>query len=281
MELQTIKAKMLKPREDQPNIVLVILDSLNWNAWTKYRTQLKTTNIETLLGSKAIKVHSPGCCTLPSLISYLSNYPPIGVGYGLFDKGIWVEVPGLENRGVHSPTRAWMPKWYKDKGYHTSIFSGNAVLAEADQELCISPFFDHWGVMKYLKKDMLKATPLILKDFEALCLEEGGRPLFSVLWLFDTHYPFMDGRVILNPHFKDGYATMEAMVKALKYTDETVFPHIVESLSKTGRASKVICTSDHGENHGGPGAGHNPFSAKLEMSNDLFSIPFIEGEIEA
>jgi hypothetical protein len=274
MELETLKTRMLKPSEDQPNVILIILDSLNWEAWVKADPQ----NITKELG-EVQKAHSPGCCTLPSLISYLSNYPPIGVGLGLFDKGIWVELESLPGRAQHSPTRAWMPRWYRDKGYHTSFFSGNAVVAEAEGDLGISKHFDHWGVMKYLKEDILRATPRVLEDFEKIVLTT-DKPIFSVLWLFDTHYPYNDGRTIINPYFKDGYATRQAMVKALKYTDETVFPEIVAILRGTGRQSKVILTSDHGENHGGVGAGHNPFSRKLRMSDDLFAIPYIEGLVE-
>jgi hypothetical protein len=240
----------------------------------------KPQNIPRLLKAKAKKAHSPGCCTLPTLISYLSNYPPIGIGMGLFDKGIWVQLEGdLLNRAKHSPTRAWMPKWYRDKGYHTSLFSGNGVIAEAEADLGISKHFDHWGVMKYLKENILRATPYILQDFDRIT-RTVDRPLFSVLWLFDTHYPFSNGRIVFNYPFKDGYNTRLAMIEALKYTDERVFPEIVDILRATGRQSKVILTSDHGENHGGVGAGHNPFSRKLRMSNDLFEIPFVQGIVE-
>lgn len=295
MTLYISKAKMLEPPTDQPNRVLVVLDSLTWDAWTKANPQ----NIPQLLGTKAEKVFSPGCCTLPTLMSYLNNYPPIGVGYGLFDKGIWVQQPDLMEDGskaAHSPVRAWMPKYYQEKGYHTSIFSGNAVLAETDRDLNISRYFDHWGVMKYLKEEVLRATPRILEDFKEMT-ERTGKPffaphligalrippipIFSVLWLFDTHYPFSNGTKVINPHFKDGYATRKAMVEALRYTDETVFPEIVKILKATGRDTKLILTSDHGENHGGVGVGHNPFNSKLRMGEDLFAIPYIEGVIEA
>ena len=279
-ELNIIKTRMKRVPDDQPNIILVVLDALNYTAWEKYKSKLGTTNIEYILKAKAKKVHSFACCTLPALVGFLSNYPPIGVGFGLFDKGIIVEVPELLDRGKHHPTRAWMPRWYKEKGYHTSIFTGNAVIAEADQEMGIRTYFDHWGVIKYLKEDVLNATPRIIEDFTALCLEEGA-PLFSILWLFDTHYPFSDGKRVLNPHFRDGYETMKACVRALKYTDEEVFPAIAEALKSTGRLSKVVVTSDHGENHGSVGNGHNPFHSKLRMSDDLFAIPYIEGEIEA
>ena len=92
---------------------------------------------------------------------------------------------------------------------------------------------------------------------------------------------YSNGKRILDPDFRDGYATRKAMVEALRYTDEEVFPEIVRILKATGRDSWVIVTSDHGENHGGPGAGHNPFHPKLRMSDDLFAIPYIEGLVEA
>ena len=254
-------------------MILIILDALNWNAWMKTSPK----NIPKLLGSKAVKAHSSACHTLPALISYLNNYPPIGIGLGLFDKGRWFKVDN--KRQSHINTRAWMPDYYQKKGYHTSLFTGNAVMAEADREICLSRNFDHWGVMEYLKEDVHKATPRIIEDFTALCLEV-KQPIFSVLWLFDTHYPFSNSEEVFGPHFNDGYATMMSCIKALKYTDEEVFPAIVDALRSTGRTSKVILTSDHGENHGGDGAGHNPFSSKLRMSDDLFSIPYIEGVIE-
>ena len=81
--MRTIKRKMLEVDESTPNRILLVLDSLNWTAWEKASPH----NIPMMLGSEARKVHSPGCCTLPTLVSYLSNYPPIGVGLGLQGAG--------------------------------------------------------------------------------------------------------------------------------------------------------------------------------------------------
>ncbi len=133
--------------------------------------------------------------------------------------------------------------------------------------------------MKYLREDVFKATPRVLEDFTKLCLEV-KKPLFSILWLFDTHYPYSNGKRIFNPKFDNGYERMRDCIKALKYTDEEVFPAIVEALHTTGRLSEVIVTSNHGDNHGGKGTGHNPFNPALRMSDDLFSIPYVEGILE-
>ena len=277
IELKTGKTSLAAPTIGQPNMILIILDALNWSAWERAAPK----NIPALLDSKAVKAHSFACCTLPSLIGYLSNYPPIGVGYGLFDKGIFVEALDLVEGARHSPTRAWMPLYYKEKGYHTSIYSGNAVLAEADQYMGIRKHFDVWAVQRFLNDKVLDATPDVIKRFEYLCMHEGQeQPLFSVLWLFDTHFPFSDGEKVLNPPFRSGMKTMNACVKALEYTDEIVVPALIRALKSTGRSSVVIVTSDHGENHGGEGAGHNPYTCKLRMTDELFSIPYIEGIVK-
>ena len=106
------------------------------------------------------------------------------------------------------------------------------------------------------------------------------KPIFSVLWLFDTHYPYTDGRRIINPPFNDGYKTFKAQVAALKYTDEVVFTELCAILRSTGRESRVIVTSDHGEVHGSSGMGHNPFKKDLRMCDDLFAIPYVEGDLK-
>ena len=236
-QLQTSKTR-LKQEENSPNRILLILDACNWNTWINAAPK----NIPKILGSQAQKAHSTCCFTLPALFAYLYNNPPIGIGHGLFNKGLWIERGGEgwhNKRAGHINVNAWMPKWYQDRGYHTSLFTGNAVMAEVARDLNISKYFDHWGVMEYLKEDVFKATPRILEDFASLCLEEGD-PLFSVLWLFDTHHPYSDGKKIFEPKFTNGYERRRCCVKALKYTDEEVFPAIAEALKSTGRLSKVI-----------------------------------------
>ena len=66
----------------KPNVCCVIADSLRWDVFVT----ANPTNILKL--GRARKVYSIANSTLPSLHGTLMNYPPIGIGKGLFVEGI-------------------------------------------------------------------------------------------------------------------------------------------------------------------------------------------------
>jgi len=265
----------VEPLDDEmPNICCVIADSLRWDVFVSS----KPNNILTL--GKAQKGYSVACSTLPSMTAYMMNYPPIGIGQGLFHQGHWRPndqvSSGIKNQkgSYHAATRKWMPRHYQELGYKTAFLTGNAVPWRLDQQTkgMFTKYFDK-KPMQYLAMDI--ATPYIIRDLDRYVEEHKDTPIFAVCLLLDTHSPYHDGDGgvhLINPRQPEiNYHNQEL---AMKYINN-VFPNFIRIFKKTNRPTHFIFTSDHGENFDGPGWGHSSFRPKLTMGEKLFAIPFV------
>lgn len=261
------------------NIACIIADSLRWETFAaaepKNIIQLGTVR----------RVFSIASCTLPSIMSYLMNYPPIGIGRGFFHQGKWEWVEIKEGDAIvakykrHKPVRRWMPLYYQKRGYKTIWMSANAIPNLLDGELdgAIQKNFDYWETTKYFKD---VSTPDVIRDLGEIVANEKDNPLFAVILLMDTHSPYHDGKgkvheidsnqPDLNRHWQ---------IHAMKYVDE-VFPNFISMFRETGRPTEFIFTSDHGENMGGPGYGHTCFRPELKWGPELYAIPFLRARID-
>lgn len=249
--------------DDRENVVAILADSLRWDVFADAKPQ----NLLAL--GTARKAYSFACCTLPSLIGYLMNYPPIGIGEGFF--------AGTDKE--ESAGGAWMPRYYQKRGYTTIFMSGNGVPVRFDDENegALSKYFDHWETLQYLAENREIATPYIIKDLNKL-VKSQNVPYFVFILLIDTHSPYHDGENVelIDPRFPE--YNYELQLKALKYID-AVFPNFIQIFKKTNRPTQFIFTSDHGENFGGSGWGHSPFRSEVTIGPNLFAIPFIRGWI--
>jgi hypothetical protein len=273
VETKTSKDIPVNPLDDEtPNICCVIEDSLRWDVFVSS----KPSNILAL--GQARKCYSIACSTLPSMTAYMMNYPPIGIGLGLFHQGYW-RPTGSKQGQAHSPIRQWMPRYYKELGYKTAFMSGNAVPWRLDQQTkgMFTKYFDK-KPMQYLTMDI--ATPYIIRDLDLYVEEHKDKPIFAVVLLLDTHSPYHDGKGeqhLIDPRQPDiNYHNQEL---AMKYANNA-FPNFIHMFSKTERPTHFIFTSDHGENFGGAGWGHNSFRQKLTWGEALFAIPFVRGYIK-
>jgi hypothetical protein len=276
----------LDPDDDKMyNICCVISDSLRWDIF-------KDSNPQNILQiGNGVPCHSIAGCTLPTMTAYMMNYPPIGIGRGLFHQGYWVpwEEKGVDTKvadsppgKAHFPLRIWMPRYYKELGYKTIFLTGNSVPFRLDQTTggMFTRYFDI-NPIEYLKLDV--ATPTIIRDLSDMVKEFKDQPIFAVILLLDTHSPYHDGEGNVNMIEYGGKGSgrrnYENQLKAMKYVNK-VFPNFVQIFSETNRPTKFIFTSDHGENFEGEGWGHNCFRPKHKWTNELYQIPFVRGCIK-
>uniref|UniRef100_A0A6M3M8U0 Putative sulfatase n=1 Tax=viral metagenome TaxID=1070528 RepID=A0A6M3M8U0_9ZZZZ len=261
------------------NVCCVISDSLRWDVFVNS----KPVNILKL--GKVQKAHSIGNSTGTAMHGYLMNYPPIGIGKGLFVHGNPEHVPVVEGDAVvakykrWTELRKWMPRYFREKGYFTIWMSANPVPMRVDRELggAYRKHFNHWGAEEYL--DLPVATPQIIRDLELQVNMNLDKPIFSVTLLLDTHSPYHDGdgtTHLIDPSQPN--INYEHQLRAMKYVDN-VFPNFINIFSKTKRPTEFIFMSDHGENLEGRGWGHNSFRSALTFGEELFAIPFVRGRI--
>jgi len=260
------------------NVCCVIADSLRWDVFM----DAKPVNILKL--GEAQKAYSISNSTAPAIHGYLMNYPPIGIGFGLFvQRPVEVSRPvdGLVTtyQATMGP-RKWMPKYFRKHGYFTMWMSANPVPIWIDKELdgAYRRHFNHWGAVEYV--GMGVATPHIIRDLELHVNNNLDQPIFAVILLLDTHFPYHDGDGTthsLDPS-QPGINYLHQL-RAMRYIDN-VFPNFFSIFSKTERPTEFIFMSDHGENFGGNGWGHSSFALELQFGEQLFAIPFVRGRIE-
>ena len=263
----------------KPNVCCVIADSLRWDVF------VSANPVNILKLGRARKAHSIANSTLPALTGFFMNYPPIGIGRGLFvEKSEQVDI--VEGDAVVKSYkrwvehRKWMPRYFREHGYYTIWMSGNPVLTRIDEQLdgAYRSHFNHWGADEYREMDV--ATPQIIKDLSLQVKLNKDQPIFAVILLLDTHSPYHDGNGgthLITPSQPD--MNYEHQVQAMKYIDN-IFPNFINIFSTTGRPTEFIFMSDHGENFEGPGWGHGSFRSALLFGEKLFAIPFVRGRID-
>lgn len=263
----------------KPNVCCVIADSLRWDVFV-------TANpVNILKMGRARKVYSIGNSTLPAMHGFLMNYPPIGIGRALFVEGRTKEINITQGDAVirkierWTELRKWMPRYFREHGYFTIWMSGNPVVIRVNEQLegAYQKHFNHWGADEYQAMDV--ATPQIIKDLDLQVRLNRSQPIFAVILLLDTHSPYHDGEKthLIDPSQPE--INYENQLRAMKFIDN-VYPNFINIFSQTGRPTEFIFMSDHGDNFGGPGWGHNSFRKELIFGEKLFATPFVRGRID-
>jgi hypothetical protein len=218
------------------------------------------------------RAYSFACWTMPSIIGYLQGIPPLGVASPPPDKEHGYLFPDFERF-------AWAPKHYLKRGYVTAYFSANPIPVSFN--LTTDRVFQRYFMEYWTDYEAVGATPQLVQDFAGVAETHQGQPLFVFMLWMDTHPPFYDGRRKL---YNRGHADVnrQRQRRALAY-DDTYFRVVRNTLAKTGRRSRVIVTSDHGELFGDETPqrhfGHDPSDRRVGFHPKLFEIPFIQGEI--
>ncbi|KKL51884.1 hypothetical protein LCGC14_2291020 [marine sediment metagenome] len=263
----------------KPNVCCVIADSLRWDVFVT----ANPTNILRL--GRVRKAYSIANSTLPAMHGFLMNYPPIGIGKALFVEGETREINITEGDTIikkyrrWTELRKWMPRYFQEQGYFTIWMSGNPVIIRVNEQLdgVYRRYFDHFGADEYQKLDV--ATPQIIRDLNLEVKLNKIHPIFAVILLLDTHSPYHDGERfhLIDPSQPD--MNYEHQLSAMKFINN-IFPNFVKIFSQTERPTEFIFMSDHGDNFGGPGWGHNSFRRELQFGEKLFAIPFVRGRID-
>lgn len=258
------------------NILFVCLDSVRYDTFEASNAR----NMKSIGPLK--RVHAAACCTLPSIMAYLSGIPPIGSGrLDLFRRG-------------SNHRYAWAPKFFAELGWVTVWISSNPILLQLDLNLSggFRRYFKYFKAMDYLKDFVrdgfivhvdgvgpghFSATPDIVADVEKIMKVEEGRSVFMTILGMDTHRPynFAEGYCDIDP--EDPEKNFRNQVKAIEYFDG-FFPRIIDQFRGRGKTD-IIITSDHGELFGPVYWSHDPTTPFLRFDEDLFEIPFIVGEI--
>lgn len=237
------------------NVALFVLDSCRWDTFITANTP----NMDKI--GKVRAVHSVACCTVPSMISYMFGFPPIGITRML---------PGIK-------ISEWAPETYHEKGYQTAWYSCNNHTALLDLRLS-GGFQKHWDSYNWNYDDHGDGSILIIEDFRKLRII---KPLFATFLLMETHYPYswidLSGnkhRVTPCPRKMD--EMFRAQVNAIEHIDR-LMPFFFEVLERIGIPTQVIITSDHGEIFGPNTYGHGP--EMVPFCDELYRIPYIEGRL--
>ncbi len=246
------------------NILFVCLDSVRYDTFEAADAK----NMKAIGPLK--RTHSIASCTAPSMIAYLSGYPPIGVGQkDLFRRG---------NAGRY----VWAPKFFAKLGWATAWLSSNTMMLQLNSNLQggFSASFKYFKSLKYVegkeRPGRSTATPEIIEDIRKIV--EGERaPLFMALLIMDTHRPynFADGYCDIDP--EDPEKNFRNQVKSIEYFD-SFFPDILKPFRGRG-TTDVIITSDHGELFGPVYWSHDSTTEHLEFDEKLHEVPFITGQV--
>ena len=247
------------------NVLFVCLDSVRYDTFEAADAK----NMKAIGPLK--RTHSIASCTAPSIIAYMSGYPPIGAGRkDLFLRG---------DRGRYR----WAPRFFAKLGWATAWLSSNTMMMAMNSNLNggFSANFKHFETEKYIKDPQhpsrTAATPEIIEDIRRIMEVERGS-VFMALLIMDTHRPyhFADGFCDIDP--KDPEKNFRNQVKSIEYFD-TFFPEIVKPFIKEGSITDVIITSDHGELFGPVYWSHDSTTEHLIFDEKLHEIPFIAGQV--
>jgi hypothetical protein len=241
------------------NVLFLVLDSLRYDVFVK----AETPNFDAI--GKTRRVHSFACFTIPSIIGFFMGWPPIGAG----TKTLFPEVPKYE----------WVPRHFKKQGYYTAWLSRNALLLKLDAAIGgqFTRGFDLRKVLEY--GDARVTTKQIIADVCSITKTQMTHPIFASLLLLDTHRPYAWGSAVQDIVPSNPVLNFANQVKATEYVD-SLFPQIKQAFIDTGRKTRVIITSDHGELFGPDYWSHDPSSQKcpIQFDEKLFEIPLIIGE---
>lgn len=235
------------------NHVLFVLDGLRFDVFRRTET-------ETLPGEQYLaKAHSHAVWTIPSFMSYLLGYSPIGVEDWSFFNGD----PGAER----------VAEWLKEQGYTTEFHTGSAWMT-LHRDL-FEDGFDEYDAA--LEKDRLQEY--VDTDYSNTYNQD---KFFQAFHIMEPHHPSYDGENTVEFE-TDIYHNFEAQQNALKYVDEK----IGEMVGDMPAGTVITVTADHGDAWGEEQSyGHNPNGANMEgfklesMPNTVHEIPYMRGTVQ-
>ncbi len=240
------------------NVLFVCLDSLRYDTFMA----ASKPNMDRI--GEARLVHSLACTTIPSIVGYLMNFPPIGLG-------------GPERLYLfkYCGRYEWAPLFHKRQDFETALITGNALITRLDSRLNggLRSGFDHiiWKI------PLRGGSEEAAREIDEI-LVSGKPPFFVFTLLMETHEVYIDGteKYLINDK-DDPKKSFEYQSRAVEFVD-SIFPQLLEPFERLGNGTTVMITSDHGEFFGPDFFGHDP-TWELQFHSKLFEIPFLEGVI--
>jgi lipoteichoic acid synthase len=235
------------------NVIVVVLESTPAEYVTSYNSTIRATPFLDSIKNQAVQfnaVYAHVPATNKSMVSFLcSTYPQLSF------KSITREHPDI---ALPSLTEE-----LKKSGYRTSFFnSGDNRYQNAEGFLKYRGF----DVIRDYRNNPCAASIFTDKRYEDdnlegvsdSCLsvnlfnwlkEDTSKPFFTMLWTFQTHYPYYPaGR---HTNYGTGNHSLEKYLNALRQADETI-RQIAEGLKKENLLSStlIVVMGDHGEAFG-------------------------------
>jgi len=237
------------------NKLLILLDSMRFDSYLGANTP----TLDKLQENKFTLAYSIGVFTIPTIISYLLNYPPIQPGKKSLFSGI----------GINK----WLPKVFQKKKFITAIYTGHPWIP------MINMITEGWFLKNFIIKRLgYKQSEVnqIIKDIVRDVIQNIHVPMFIVILFYNTHFPFKRG----NLEALSYTTTLESQIEEIERVDKAL-SELFDFLKTIKRNSEVVVTSDHGDMYGGkPGLlGHDP-TQLMKWSLELVQIPFITGTIK-
>jgi hypothetical protein len=275
------------PPEGARNLMLIVLDSLRYDAWTMANPK----HLGRL--GEVSRRYSYATWTPPAhynlLTGLLPHVKPDGIPAAAYFKQEFLKFgdrlqidPGLiQQRLVPS---LFMPTFFRSLGYHTRALVSMAVL---NRHTAINRDFESYDRMKR-HNDMAAMTGLL--EFDA------GRPTFYLLNIGETHYPYavpgddasrwpylsgvhgavrgltavadeMSGpRLLTEAEMREA---RDRQIHALQYVDGL----FADLFARVPENTYIIVTADHGELFGEDGQfGHGPVAHEK-----VLEVPLVEG----
>jgi arylsulfatase A-like enzyme len=272
------------PSAATPNVLVIVLDTLRYDRFTRPAEQSLTPNLDRLTenGVRFENAWATSSWSLPAQASILT---------GRYAHEHGADWPGLRLDGQH-PTLA---EFFARQGYVTGAFSGNASW--------VSPEYLGRGFLRfdvYLIEDLLRRTahgrtvdrvlqevgyhyagrgkkaPTLNGQFLQFLGDYRGRPFFAYLCYMDVNQGFHARR--FNTYFRKlapTHEVIEAYDLALRELDAQVGILFTELERRSLLENTlVIITSDHGESFGAEGTDdHDPSGHGTSLYPEQLQVP--------
>lgn len=256
------------------NVIILVLESTPAEYITSYNNKIKATPfLDSIKQNAALfdAIYSHAPATNKSMFSILcGNYPYLSF------KTITAEKPDIKLPSITSELEKY--------GYRTSFFnSGDNRFQGADNFLKyrqftdISDFSNNTCGVSFSARQKDSSKNLSGTDDGCLsinCLnwidQQPKEPFFSMLWTFQTHYPYYSGSSETNFGVKD--VMLNKYLNALHHADETL-KHLVEGLKSRNlfESTLIVVLGDHGEAFGR----HGQTTHALALYEENLHIPLI------
>lgn len=270
-------------RQQIKNAIVVVLESTPAEYISAYNSTINATPFLDSIKSQAVKfntiyAHVPA--TNKSMVSFLcGSYPHLSY------RSITKEYPAIDLPSLSSVL--------KQAGYRTAFFN-----AGDNQYQNAAGFLQHrsFDVIRDYRENNCATTVFSDKRYKGegldgvkdSCLsvnffnwfkEDTSKPFFTMMWTFQTHYPYFPSGNRVN--YGTGNYSLEKYLNSLRQADETI-RQITETLKRKNllESTLIVVMGDHGEafgRHGQTTHAAGIFEENLHIPL-LFINPLFSGE---